>query len=231
MLLFFIVPFTSWVDRFKKKKKKQGKVILSHTWPLFFTPWHTVCRQAKLNIAKGKGDRKMMGVSACLEVILEWKSKGGWVFFFFLELEDLCHQRIVPQGKKQQGKGLWVIPSPGIRGVPTDDNELGFVCFFSAGVKSHVCYWLLVCLWVCCHQCFQSTPLDSDSRVFPITFLWLFWDVKMVLLGTELYLFHLLPNTHISVWTWAPHKHRSQCVRAIILVVLRISFFAFHPSF
>lgn len=46
----------------------------------------------------------------------------------------------MPQGKKQQGrkgKGLWVILSPGIRGVPTVDNELGIVCSFAVGVRTH----------------------------------------------------------------------------------------------
>lgn len=36
-------------------------------------------------------------------------------FFFPLQLEGLCYQRVVPQGWKQQGrkgKGLWVIPWP-----------------------------------------------------------------------------------------------------------------------
>lgn len=44
---------------------------------------------------------------------------------------DLCHKRIVPQGKKQQGKqgkGLWVIFSWSIKGVLTVDNEVEFFC-------------------------------------------------------------------------------------------------------
>lgn len=46
------------------------------------------------------------------------------------ELKDLCHQRVVPQGKKLQGregKGLWVILSPGIRGMRAVDKEGLFV--------------------------------------------------------------------------------------------------------
>lgn len=52
-------------------------------------------------------------------------------FFLGRELKDLCHQRVVPQGKKLQGregKGLWVILSPGIRGMHAVDKELRIVC-------------------------------------------------------------------------------------------------------
>lgn len=57
----------------------------------------------------------------------------------------------MPRGKKQQGrkgKGLWVTLSPSISGVPTVDNELGIVCLFAVGVKSH-----------------SRVPSYSDSRV------------------------------------------------------------------
>lgn len=56
------------------------------------------------------------------------------------------------------------------------------------------------------------------TRVFPPiqtaesqnTFL--FWNMKMVLWGTEFYRSQLLPNRYKCYWTWAPHKHWPQWV-------------------
>lgn len=93
-----------------------------------------------------------MGLAACLEVISGWKSDAACVCFLRGEEEDLCHQRVVPQGEKQQcrkGKGLWVILSPGIRGVSAVDNELGIVCLFAGGVRTHTfvpVFWSSLCL-------------------------------------------------------------------------------------
>lgn len=78
--------------------------------------------------------------------------------------EDLCHQRVGPQGKKQQGrkgKGLWVILSPGIRGVCIVDNKLGIGCLFAVGVKTHtfVSGFLFV---------FESAAVNVVEVNFPI---------------------------------------------------------------
>lgn len=45
-----------------------------------------------------------MGSSVHLEVILGIKETFFFSFFFPLQLEGLCYQRVVPQGLKQQGR-------------------------------------------------------------------------------------------------------------------------------
>lgn len=167
----------------------------------------------------------MMGLSACLEVISGWKRKGGC--FFSGECRDLCHQRVVPQGKKQQGrkgKGLWVILSPGIRGVRTVDNKRGIGCLFAVGVKTRTCVSDFLFVFVSAAVTivevnfhFQTAECEkAPSRDC-------FWRMKMVLWGAECYHFQLLPNTDAGVWTWR-RTRRVSGFTALLWVFLSISF-------
>lgn len=77
---------------------------------------------------------------------------------FWRDLEDLCHQRVAPQGRKQQGrkgKGLWVILYPSIRGMHTVDNELGIFVYlqYVLGLGCVPDFCLCLCL-----------PLPTFSR-------------------------------------------------------------------